>query len=391
PIFCPYFAGVRLFSLLTSSFPFDFPRELIHLHSFFSEILSNCRQARCPIVRPSVAPQELAFGAMMIDGGAGAGGQSDDGANDVAGDANANAPAAEGGSVAPAEREAPPRDAHDARTAAAAPSGSGNFVPNNFVPASAVEPAPANLSCRFCPHGAFAAVPLLLATFAWFVRLSQDGCDYARLTGPTVAEITDDPDVPFVDLGFGHYREPVFQDDKWVVDFDVPCEPYNPDVVTADGVWTFAKITSFLGLTLGGAGALFLWFSSCVFFKRNTWRWAGYEVSAAVACQALTFSWFGTSLCRGESDDGKDSCAMQYGARADILACCLWAVAVSFIFCMYPLDRANKASNDYDRRQLSEVELADQTDYDRRQLSEVELADQTGERRAAGVNEHEII
>lgn len=42
--------------------------------------------------------------------------------------------------------------------------------------------------CSCFPLGYYVAIPGLLATFGWFARLSQDGCDFARLTGPTVGE-----------------------------------------------------------------------------------------------------------------------------------------------------------------------------------------------------------
>ena len=113
---------------------------------------------------------------------------------------------------------------------------------------------------------------------------TKDGCDYARLTGPLVAELTNDANIPYIEVGFNQYREPatainyVSGDIEWKTSYKTQCSNYNTDVVTLDGFWTFAKIAGFMSLVFGGAGTLFVWFASCFRFSKTTWRWAGYEV-----------------------------------------------------------------------------------------------------------------
>eukprot|EP00579_Thalassiosira_antarctica_P001620 CAMPEP_0201868492 /NCGR_PEP_ID=MMETSP0902-20130614/2350_1 /ASSEMBLY_ACC=CAM_ASM_000551 /TAXON_ID=420261 /ORGANISM="Thalassiosira antarctica, Strain CCMP982" /LENGTH=296 /DNA_ID=CAMNT_0048393839 /DNA_START=46 /DNA_END=936 /DNA_ORIENTATION=- len=256
---------------------------------------------------------------------------------------------------------------NEVRTAA---TSSENFT----IPASAVEPAPTSVNCRCFPHGVYAIIPALFSTMAWFACLSKDACDYARVTGPIVGDITNDPSTPYIDAGFTHYRAPTLNTSgKWVLDLTLPCEAYNTDIVPMDGVWGFAKTTSFLSLVFGGGGALFIWFASCFVFRKNTWRWAGYELLVAVILQALTYSWFATSLCH--ENDG--NCAMNYGARADILACVLWAASVLCIFCKYPSEkiRSTQASNSFQQPP-----------------AEVEMSNQSGEwRSGAAMDENEII
>lgn len=232
----------------------------------------------------------------------------------------------------------------------------------NFTdPTSTVEPAPSSLKCRFLPHGVYAVIPSLLSMLAWFACLSKDGCDYARVAGPIVADITNNPSTPFIHAGFNHYREPNLNTvtGEWKMDFNLPCREYNTDIVAVDGVWVFAKITSFLSLVFGGSGALFIWFSSCFVFRKNTWHWAGYELLIATSLLTLTYSWFATSLCHG--NDGKDNCTMQYGARADILACVLWATSVLLIFCKYPAEKKTAQESNSIQNPPPELEMSNQS------------------------------
>lgn len=146
---------------------------------------------------------------------------------------------------------------------------------------------------------------------------------------------------------------------EWFIDSRIKCEQYNTDIVNIDGVWTFAKITAFLALVLGGGGAMFIWFSSCFVFKKNVWQWAGYELLIATILQALTFSWFATSLCHG--NDGQDKCTLQYGSQADILACSMWAVSALLIFVKYPSEK-NRNARGPTQQSPPEVEMANQSD-----------------------------
>ena len=231
----------------------------------------------------------------------------------------------------------------------------------HFIPASAVEPAPTGVKCQLCPLGVYTVFPALFASMAWLASLSKDGCDYARITGPIVADITNDPDVPFIDAGFRHYRQPRFQDMEWITDQSIKCEPYNTDIVSIDGVWVFANMTSFLALVFGGSAALFIWFASFLAFRKKTWRWAGYELLLAVGFQALSFVWFANNLC----DD--NDCKMHYGAKVDIVASVLWLVASLFIFCKYPKGyvisqgEGTGTTNQQATQEVTEIEMANQS------------------------------
>ncbi|KAL7472148.1 hypothetical protein ACHAXS_012498 [Conticribra weissflogii] len=233
------------------------------------------------------------------------------------------------------------------------------------IPAASVERRPGTVKCLFLPHGFYAVIPALFSTFAWLSSLTQDGCDYARLTGPIVTEITNNTTVPFLDVGFNQYRVPELDSvtGQWIVDYRLPCEDYDEDFVKMDGYWKVSKGTAFLSLVFGGGGALFLWFSSCFVFSRGTWRWAGYELLAATIFQALSFLWFLTSMCHGS--DGTDSCSLYYGSKTDILAANFWGISVLLIFGRYP-KATNKAFVSSERR----VDGADVPD-------EVEMTEQT--------------
>ncbi len=181
-----------------------------------------------------------------------------------------------------------------------------------------------------------------------FLRcLSKDGCDYAQVTGPSVAEITTNPNVPFIYVGFKSFREPRLKDGEWIKDISIPCSEYNVDSVNKDGAWFFAYCAAFLGLVLGGGGAMFIWFSSCFIFEKNVWRWVGYELLAATFLQSLTYTWFATALCKS------NECRMEYGARADLVATILWLTSTLCIFCRYPRVRVKT-------QQEREVEFSNQ-------------------------------
>ena len=154
---------------------------------------------------------------------------------------------------------------------------------NNTSRSSPVETARKAYGCRCFPHGFYVTIPQILSTFGWITLLTTDGCDYARLTGPIVgmyvlfrasfhafmiillfmlrlshsshykAEITDNPNIPYLEIGFFQYRESsLYNNEEWYIDYHTSCYDYNIDVVNIDGVWTFAKITAFLGLIFGG-------------------------------------------------------------------------------------------------------------------------------------------
>ncbi|KAL3780489.1 hypothetical protein HJC23_012574 [Cyclotella cryptica] len=233
----------------------------------------------------------------------------------------------------------------------------GAQVGTNNAGRMATVPPPSPNQCSCCPHGFYVVLPAILSTFGWLVRLSQDGCDYSRLTGPIVAELTSNPRIPFLDVGFNQYRVPTEDNGEWYSDYRFGCYEYNSDVVNIDSVWTFAKVMGFLSLVFGGGGALFLWFSSCFLFSKSTWRWAGYELLLATVFQALTFSWFGTEMCHG--NDNQNACTLYYGSKADFLTLSCWLVSSAFVFAKYPSPKSGNERNNESPPVPSELEMAE--------------------------------
>lgn len=182
------------------------------------------------------------------------------------------------------------------------------------------------------PHGGYSLFPAVLCTLAWLASLSQDGCDYSRVSGTVVQQIATNKDVPFVEIGFVAYREPIYneEDKTWSVVYTGQCSTYNPDL--EDPFWKAAKGFAFGALVLGGASSLFLWFSTCFVFSRGTWRWAGYQVVLAFICQTLAFLWFGTAICKDE----ENTCDLFYGSKADIAASAFWLASAILILSRYP-------------------------------------------------------
>jgi hypothetical protein len=187
-------------------------------------------------------------------------------------------------------------------------------------------------SCRLLPHGGYTLIPAVLSTVAWLSALSQDGCDYARLTGYIVAEATMSSAVEYLEVGMNAYRAPTLINGEWKVDYRSSCLAYDDEFFTIDAYWKVAKGFDFASLVLGGGGALFLWFSTCFVFSRGTWKWAGYEVLLASIFQLLAFLWFNTYICR----EGDNQCSLFYGSKADIASATLWLVSALCIFCRYP-------------------------------------------------------
>jgi hypothetical protein len=185
---------------------------------------------------------------------------------------------------------------------------------------------------RCLPHGAYSLFPAVLCTLAWLASLSQDGCDYSTVSGSIVQQIATDTNVPFVEIGFVAYREPIYNeaDQTWNVVYTGSCATYDPEL--EDSFWKAAKGFAFGALVLGGASSLFLWFSTCFVFSRGTWRWAGYQVILAFICQTLAFLWFGTAICK----DSDNTCELFYGSKADIAASFFWFSSALLILARYP-------------------------------------------------------
>ena len=188
---------------------------------------------------------------------------------------------------------------------------------------------------QLLPHGWYSLVPPVLSTMAWVSSLFQEGCDYALIRGSTVVQDLADSDAPYLELGFEAYREPRYDTNsqEWSIQYTGACLEYptTPVDIANDGAWQLAKFLDFSASVLGGAGAFFLWFSTCCVFSPGTWRWTGYEIFAATFCQGFSFLWFRNDLCAQA-----DVCEFSWGAKMDVVAATLWFVAACLIFMHYP-------------------------------------------------------
>ncbi|EJK63292.1 hypothetical protein THAOC_16057, partial [Thalassiosira oceanica] len=105
-----------------------------------------------------------------------------------------------------------------------------------------------SMACHLLPHGLYVFLPASVALMAWLATLSKDDCDYAKVTGDIVAEITGSPgaiawintffaffwltprsatilsEVPFVEVGFDHWRGPEHngETDEWSINIAEP-------------------------------------------------------------------------------------------------------------------------------------------------------------------------
>jgi hypothetical protein len=191
------------------------------------------------------------------------------------------------------------------------------------------------------PHGSYSLIPAVLTACAWLASLYQDGCNYARWTTGSNATNTTfamNPNVPYLEVGFGAYREPVFKNNEWQVAHSGACFAYPPALVHQDSYWQAAKTFDFLAMILGGGATIFLWLSTCCVFSKATWRVVGYEVVVAALFESLSFLWFRTSLCR----TGK--CELFWGSKFDIVS----TVSAALIFCFYPTPEDRNSARDGD-------------------------------------------
>ena len=161
---------------------------------------------------------------------------------------------------------------------------------------------------------------------------------------------------------------------QWYFDLNIECELYNTDVVNFDAAWNFAKVASFISLMLGGAASMLIWFPSCYIFSTNFWKWSGYELLVATFFQSLTFVWFANGLCK------TNDCQMAYGARADIIAASLWALATLSILCKYPTVKSKHLDESNSNRQQpppAEVEMSNQHHSEERRETGVDASDES--------------
>jgi len=200
-------------------------------------------------------------------------------------------------------------------------------------------------TCTCNPHGFYSLIPATLSFAAWVASLSQDGCDFASISGPIVSEILltttgdaeDSNSVPYLEFGFNGYRIPqVGEEEEWYIDYTSNCHDYEEIFVKRDIYWDLSRILSFLSLVLGGGGAIFLWFSTCFIFSPATWRWTGYEILVAAMLQLGSFLWFNTAVCQ---DDPDNVCRLRFGSKSDIVAGTLWLVSATVMLMKYPSPR----------------------------------------------------
>mmetsp|Transcript_36692 Transcript_36692/g.110164 ORF Transcript_36692/g.110164 Transcript_36692/m.110164 type:complete len:260 (-) Transcript_36692:54-833(-) len=198
---------------------------------------------------------------------------------------------------------------------------------------------PGPIECRLLPHTGYLLIPATLSAMAWVASMSQDGCDYSRLTGPSVQSLTGNDLIPYAEVGRAAFRVPVYyeKDADWRVPYTEECASYAETGVDASGwAWRLSQVMSFLALAFGGAGSLFLWVGGCTILSRTMWRAAGCEILIACVCQSLALLWFMTPMC--DSDAG-NSCVLHFGAKSDAAAAALWAISAAAVFWKYPTPR----------------------------------------------------
>ncbi|CAJ1928815.1 unnamed protein product [Cylindrotheca closterium] len=231
---------------------------------------------------------------------------------------------------------------------------------------------------RWLPHGCYSLWVALLCTGGWTASLMQDGCDFARVEGPVVAELTTLGELPppWLEFGIGAFRAPSkeslelvaaasanaanninsnsssnsssstarnvqsqFQD--WydhILEGEEDCKLFEDETMEKfmDNAWTTARTFAFLALVLGGGGSLFLWASTFFVFSRGTWRWTGYLILTGSLCNSMTFLWYLTSLCSW------NTCSMFWGSKTNIVASTLWFLGGLFIVCRYPVPHSQR-------------------------------------------------
>lgn len=185
------------------------------------------------------------------------------------------------------------------------------------------------------PHGGFPLFIVAVSMMAWISFLSQDGCDYVRLSGPSVTQFTNGP-YPFVEIGFRGYRVPIEgADNEWKIMYN-RCISY--DSSSFDGFWGFGRICHAAAAVFGGAGALFFCFISIgLVMTQQHWRLAATPFIFATLLQLLSFIWFENELCKGDGN----TCVLFYGSMSAIVSLVLYCIsAVAILY--YPEPKVAK-------------------------------------------------
>lgn len=215
----------------------------------------------------------------------------------------------------------------------------------------------------------------MLATLGWVCSMFQEGCNFAIVRGPIVAQL--DPTftsqtVPFLHFGLSAFREPKLEEDgNYTMTLAGNCTEY-PEEQLVDTVWTTSRSFAFLALVLGGGGTLFVWCSICFVFSRATWRWTGYGLLLASLLQATVYVWFTTQLCSW------NTCTLSYGSESDFAAVAFWLVSGILIVARYPTPKRELIARDeeeFEQNQKDGIMMTKKSGRQRQQSQEMELGE----------------
>eukprot|EP00555_Chaetoceros_dichaeta_P000794 CAMPEP_0198277414 /NCGR_PEP_ID=MMETSP1447-20131203/65836_1 /TAXON_ID=420782 /ORGANISM="Chaetoceros dichaeta, Strain CCMP1751" /LENGTH=252 /DNA_ID=CAMNT_0043972433 /DNA_START=58 /DNA_END=816 /DNA_ORIENTATION=+ len=182
------------------------------------------------------------------------------------------------------------------------------------------------------PHGGYPLLPATLSSMAWITSLSQDGCDYAKLSGNAAFRLTNTESIPWVAVGFNSYRIPEYYADKWQFQYSDDCISIDNEW-NSDSFWQFASVMSTISTIVGGGGCLFLWTVAVgLVVSKRTWRWGGIQFMIATVCNILSFLWFANRRCTEEGSE----CSLLYGSKANTASLTFYAAASFSILSKYP-------------------------------------------------------
>mmetsp|Transcript_186 Transcript_186/g.282 ORF Transcript_186/g.282 Transcript_186/m.282 type:complete len:232 (-) Transcript_186:764-1459(-) len=223
------------------------------------------------------------------------------------------------------------------------------------------------------PHGGYPLIPATLSAMAWISYLSQDGCDYARLEGPSTAKLGnqegdyDAQNIPFAEIGFSHYRVPIYDPSTNTLDtlYSGACVDYDfIDDWRYDLTWRIGSTFHKMAGIIGGTSCIVLFVTAiCITLTKLQWNLVGIMTSIASICHAISLLWFTNNLCGSEGN----GCQLFYGSISSILGSCLTGVAAISMFVKYPEPKVLK----YVRRTLEE----DYQNFERVPLTDVESDD----------------
>lgn len=213
---------------------------------------------------------------------------------------------------------------------------------------------------RLLPHGPITLIPAVIASLGVCLSISDDGCDYARLTGSAIELLTGSNIVPFVHVGHVAYRIPDYypEEDTWHVPFTDECSSYDHTDALIDPSWSASTRFRFMGSVAGMTTAMFLWTSTFLTLRAEHWRACGIGALLTSCCHTLSFVWFYTKLCYTTTTNYDDfvngrevelghdprepgyraitTCSLFFGSRCTLASCLLWAlVAMIVLVCKF--------------------------------------------------------